>query len=763
MNMNHVFTLSIQGSICLSVLIVILSAAVFAVIAYLSFYFFAYKLFKKGSDWGKRAIFLVVISLIGLGIRLLCVLSSQEVTSFESALSYALQTLYATFGVFGFEGQENIGPYEILFFYTTVWVAVSYVVVVFTGLDYSLQSTISLWRPHLGDTKIFIFTKATDESYALAESIAEEYAHKHHIIIFASDENDTFDRKNELHKKIRSSGFLYLTVEKKGTDKEKKSLVDYLHISYRHIHNVKVFAMERDESDRGNETRNTDIIFDDVECLVHRLNKKKYNKYLENCDKHYIRYYIYVNNEINNEFFEQMLKSKVPQGISAEEYNKYKTFFRIKGFSEAELCGHALQTERQKLEIKRIKEYKTFNHFKDDIHRSIVVGFGPNGQASLKNLYIDSTGAAKDNKSPTRFESHIFDINIDSFSAIYEMIHPSIIFNHASKLFEVDEEAKDINLEKIKEAYSDPKFKDVVKEMNFPVYTFYNQDIKGNGILKEVSKKCLEGEINSIIISMGRDELNIELVNSLLKELRQHLYSSESFTKGSWQLDIFVNLRQEHAENRLFWSNSLEENIHPGINVIPYGGYKEMFTFENIISDAAWIKSNKTYQSIDNASKDNECLQDYHKFGEREKEAIKLLQDLSKVNEGEHYVSSSYERDSSLYAHLFYAYYRAYFDAHEGEDLQKIYDYLSNIEHLRWNRYIIANGFMYSANFKSKVDAEKIAKEQLYSDETKARRLYNRDFVKLHGDLVPTHFLSEFAILYDYMNVLAARSELEIK
>ena len=270
-------TASRELNIVLAVLISLGSIVVFAIVAYLSFYFFAYKMLRKRSDWGKRAFFLILVSLIGLAIRLVCILSA-GVHTFQDYLTYSVQTIYATIGVFSFEGQENTGLYDFLYFYATLWVAVTYVVVIFTGFNYSLQSRIALSLPKRKNTEFYIFTRVTDESYALAEGI-EEHCRSKNIpfrIIFASDEIDTFDPKNELHKKIRSSGYYFVSIEKKASEKEKKPIIDSLGIKYWRLSKVRIFAMERDESDRGNEIRNTDIIFDDVDCMI-----KKYSRFIQ--------------------------------------------------------------------------------------------------------------------------------------------------------------------------------------------------------------------------------------------------------------------------------------------------------------------------------------------------------------------------------------------------------------------------------------------------------------------------------------------------
>ena len=117
-NLSILLTGSREWDIVLSVLISMASIILFAVIAYLTFYFFAYKMLRKRSDWGKRAFFLILVSLLGLAIRMICVLS-KGVHTFQEYLTFSVQTIYATIGVFSFEGQENPGLYDLLYFYAT--------------------------------------------------------------------------------------------------------------------------------------------------------------------------------------------------------------------------------------------------------------------------------------------------------------------------------------------------------------------------------------------------------------------------------------------------------------------------------------------------------------------------------------------------------------------------------------------------------------------------------------------------------------------
>ena len=777
-------TLSREWSIVLAVLISLGSIVVFAVIAYLTFYFFAYKMMRKRSDWGKRAFFLILVSLIGLAIRLVCILSA-GVHTFQDYLTYSVQTIYATIGVFSFEGQENTGLYDFLYFYATLWVAVTYVVVIFTGFNYSLQSRIALSLPKSKKTQFFIFTKVTDESYALAEGIERYYGKRKSIkIIFASDEIDTFDAKNELHKKIRSSGYYFVSIEKKASDKEKKPIIDSLGIKYWRLPNVRIFAMERDENDRGHEIRNSDIIFDDIECMIEKYNKKiscmKNDRYSQkskdiyNINMHYIQYFIYVNNEVNSEFFDEMLKDKMPDDITAEKYQKiYKRFFRIKGFSEAQLSGLSLLKKRQEIESKRILESKEINANKDSIHRALVIGFGPNGQASLKNLYLDSASVLDGKDINARFEAHILDKNIESYAGVYELSHPSIIFNHGHEFLKVD--SKNINLACIENAY---KSRSIIEEMNFPVFNFYDIDCKGEGILELIIEKCKKGFFNSVIISMGTDDRNIELANALLRNIRQSVYDDIEYKEHPWKLDIYINLREENAYKRLYWNSKLEASAHPGINVAPYGDYQNMFTFENIISDEYWIKTSGIYNTLfdayyvaynDYANKNNrelldagKLIMDIDRYGENEGMILNWLKDNFKI-ENFSYNPSSYSRESSIYAHLFYKYYKAYFDSFgtqvDADNKQKMYDHCAEIEHVRWNRFIIMSGFIFSKNAKSDLDREAIDANQLYAH-SEGRRAYSRECIKIHTDIVPTTPTVRFdkqKFGYDYMNVLAAQ------
>ena len=764
-SMSSLFTLltgSREGDISLAVIISLTSIAVFAIVAYLTFYFFAYKMMRKRSDWGKRAFFLILVSVIGLGVRFVCVLS-KGVHSFQEYLTFSVQTIYATIGVFSFEGQENPGLYDLLYFYATLWVAVTYVVVIFTGFNYSLQSRIALSLPKSPKTEFYIFTKVTDESYALAVGI-EKRCRKDKIpfkIIFASDEIDTFDAKKELHKKIRSSGYYFVSIEKKASDKEKKPIIDSLGIKCWRLSKVHIFAMERDESNRGNETRNSDIIFDDIGHMIEKLKDKRFAHLINEPQKYYIQYFIYVNNEINSEFFTEMLRSKLPEGTTAQKYEQlYQKFFRVKGFSEAQLCGISLLKKREELEVERIKQNLIVNKTKDDVRRALVIGFGPNGQASLKNLYIDSNTVCKDGVTASGFEAHILDRNINSFSGVYELSHPSIIFRHGKEFLKP--EGKEINLSAIKDAYQKDfgnKSNVIIKKLNFPVFNFYEIDCKGEGILEQIADKCKEGYFNSVIISMGNDERNIELSNALLRYLRQYVYGNEKYSDSPLQLDIFINLREENAEKRLLWNSLIEKSIHPGLNVVAYGDYRNMFTYDNIVSDERWIFTNNVYNALANIynTAGPNVIKQIKQYGLNEDECIKILSKQN-IETAFIYDFSNYNRESSNYAFYFYRYYVAYYDACVDKiDKQKIYDYLASIEHVRWNRFVIISGFIYSSNLDSSTNTEDIANYALYSKVAKARMKYSKEFVRIHKDIVPTDLLTDEIFGYDYMNVLAAR------
>ena len=305
--------------------------------------------------------------------------------------------------------------------------------------------------------------------------------------------------------------------------------------------------------------------------------------------------------------------------------------------------------------------------------------------------------------------------------------------------------------------------------MNFPKFYFYDIDCKGQGILEDIVKKCSERVFNSIIISMGNDERNIELANALLRFIRQIAYDDLDYKDHKLQLDIFVNLREDNAEKRLNWNTKLEKELHPGINVIPYGDYANMFTYANIISDEQWRKTTGIYATLSDAYNleidertgqaqivVKNTLLDIDHYGDNEPLLLQFLKDKFSV-ENFDYISSSYNRESSIYAHSFYPYHKACFDSYESLDnvqKQAVYTYLASVEHIRWNRFMIMRGYIYSRNTNDNQDTSIISEIML----NKGRKQYNKEVVRIHTDIVPTDEIAKSQVTfgYDYMNVLAA-------
>lgn len=234
----------------------------------------------------------------------------------------------------------------------------------------------------------------------------------------------------------------------------------------------------------------------------------------------------------------------------------------------------------------------------------------------------------------------------------------------------------------------------------------------------------------AFIISLGNDESNITMANALIDDIRHEYTRNDKETK-LFKQTIYVNLRDERNNARLIYSAYDSRYL----TVIPFGSSADMYSYENVIDSNEVIQYHTSYSYL---TKENyeQTFKDY--LGEVEAKPVCGASDAGcKSGTGADlkivtYFNPYKSDDSSLYGQLCGNYeniqlkYRTYLNMRRwfncnmferqsntaSSDFAEFFNQyykkkgnklsaadfllLSAIEHTRWNRFHISNGWIYA-------------------------------------------------------------------
>lgn len=620
---------------------------------------------RKKSKKHAEAKFIIWSFIIVLFIHLICVNTvaylsfscTKESPDWLSFANQGLKEIFALLGGLTFEGQnfEFEKPSDIVecicsivYFISIAWLAITNAILIVLGFSHTIYSELRVvslkFKTHYKPTsnmKIYIFPYASKESLILANNIykdAEKHKNKNDLkkirIIFSSDELEPFDKDNEIHNEIEQRDYLYIPLPKKDFKKRESVVKNLLGKKiFKKIQNNEVclFALKTDENEEGFETKNNDIIFDDIDLLLKELitefQKKSCNKtndfgndFLKYCGYDFnnnkfifdenplmINYFLLSNHELNFEFYENKLKQTFHNNFSNTKVFKYDSkvpIFNLTVLNEALMTGEDLIKEfiykNDKDKISTITKDENGSiciNYSEGGHKVLVIGFGQTGQKALEHLYLISNGGKLEDDMfvPTQFYVEVIDTNIDEKLSSYIATHPSFIFKEG----EIDAELKyeDECFKSLKERYSDYNdFKKIDKYMAFPKVFYKKQNYNEPDFLKTMNDICIN-KYNSIIIALGNDEQNIKCANSIIQSLRQSI----NF-KNQKEISIFVHIKDHNNELRLnddhkyFDYNNIEHLSK--INIYKFGTLDNIYStriFGSEDAKNAYMRYEQTY------------------------------------------------------------------------------------------------------------------------------------------------------------------------
>ncbi len=681
--------------------------------------------------------------------------------------------------------------WQILYYGALAYAGITMLVVTSTCVSYEVYSFFKVGCFLRKFEVVYIFTDVTEESVIMAMDIEDKEKtlrrHNKYAIIFMSNELESFDRKNELHSEIMDRGYIYWSYGKVG-DKEKEiSLIKKLNYSQRNCAKrdkgrdrhkmVHIFAMSNDEKLCAAENRNSDAIFNDIYSVM-----LDYCKCLKNKDTNNIptvvNYYLLTHGDINYEFYNTRISEIVDSffekygiqdaevictdGSKSTKKHQILRYIQLHILSEARLTGDDLVNrwqsgflqngEKENHDLYRASTMPTNNN----VYRLAVFGFGKTGQYALKSIFVATSNVTKEGGKyrSAQFLADVYDVGADKRSGEFSYTHPLFLCkvdgdDHTpltdDQLIEWGKNASNDALDYIylraKESPQNMDRNQVWEDMAFPIIDYHRVSCLRQDFMNKIDSSLgifdkASIHYNSFVVSMGNDEDNLIMANILIDDFKH-----EILLKGKPQgcsdddvITIFVHIRDEKNTHRLNWSKWDDVLFSKCFKVITFGCRENIWSYNNIIKDENASMYNYMYNVKSHAM---EIERGSNNVLTPNEQAI--MQSLSKGDDAWIAIAkqdelrkdlwlniNSFTKESNRSAFSFALNYRYVNEFEERE-------YCERVEHLRWNRFHMANGWIYAEYGKSE----------------KAFRRHNKE----HTCLCPYDMLDEWIQAYDLVNV----------
>ena len=619
-----------------------------------------------------------------------------------------------------------------------------------------------------------------------------------YLIVFTSDRLDPFDRKNEMHREIMCNGYYYYSY-KNNRPREGSSILKILGLKSSfdedavYKKEVHIFALKNDKELRAAEEDNSDLLFKDIEATLNDFtincveettekgedDKRKTRKKADKKNSYVglpcvLKYYVLSNRSVNYQFFIRMLNKCVPEESS-------RRFFQINILNEAVLSARDMIERLKSYYIKQrnVKEWenylKAFSLNEKNAYRTCILGFGDKGEQAMKQLYMHecvnmldfSKGAGviygeEENrgKNPKKFIADVYDTRMDELSGKFSYAHPLYACLNESGI-----EDENIIYENAKKSYvssypadkkDDPeKYFD---NMHLPIVVFRNKSCFGLGFMKNIDEDFAGAHVvqarnyRSFVVTLGDDNKNISMANLLLDDFKHELSELRKKQSGDNPAPagnikgpcgvpkiLFVSIRNEKNISRINWSSNDEKEYENDLIVIPFGCRTNVWSCKMISDDKA-AKYNWAYNQACGMVSE---IENGHPINYEQ-----LYARLIRVNiDPKEYLSLWYgkvdcfkQESNRMVSDFVFNNYFAIQKNKEARDwsLENDTD-LSQLEHIRWNRFHINNGW----TFFPYVQDEKARKEE----------------IKEHRYLCPFDELGDGTKAYDKVNIYISQEQ----
>lgn len=720
---------------------------------------------------------IAIAMVLCLVLRLSVVISLGIPDTVESGIAAGFYVIYSAIGGLSFEGVDAVADLAVApilqcFYYgAIVYAAVITLLIISTGVSYELFSFVAMRNPFKRYGAIYIFTDTSEESILLAKDIELHYASRRGkencAIVFMGNEMEPFDRKNENHRIIMNHGYFYWSYGKRKNKQSEKSLMRLIpfataclkkDLGWNHNRILHIFALKNDSKLNADESKNSDIIFDDMFSVLQDCYRKDAS--LNQLFNHRIVFNYYLaTSSINYEFYrmksEEIVRTFLLEKCKCDSEMVNKCIdaillcFQIKILNEAKLAA-----ENMMIELKKEKSAEKCILFRmpdeNNVYRAAVFGFGKKGQYAMKELFIETAFLKVDedgNFFASTFIADTYDKEMREKSGEFAYKHPMFfckksdvldpsgdvltwmqnvtsdaheaLFREAEKRTRTERD--DVCVEKVREV--------VRKAMGYPAVIMheascFDKDFMG-GVDGKLGSPC-DKNVNyrSFIITLGADELNLSYANMLIDDFKHEILLNGA-PSGIGRKIIFVDIRDEKNVQRLNWSAEDREYFSGSLLVVPFGCREKIWTYSMILDDELEGLYHYIYNLVSNQKNGEEVGKNLQSLAEIDGETLRLQRDAWLT-------VSPFEKESNRSANSFGVNFQANNDPISEEEVR--------LEHLRWNRFYMSHGWIYAS----------------YEESEKRFRRHNRE----HTCLCPDEMMDKSKRIYDKYNVYLGKTDL---
>lgn len=626
---------------------------------------------------------------------------------------------------------------------------------------YSLvRLTIERFSPALQkNTDIYVFSNVTSESLALAKSIKQKNIAKKrkNLIVFSGPNIEPFDRREAVFIDLIQGGFLYLPIRQKERQSLFKRLGLLLNNHQLFIHSkpssrLSFFAMAIREDDHGFvelEEENTKTVFTEVKNIL--------LSYPHPRNLPVIDFYILTTLKIDYQSIDSRLE-ELSLTIFPEAVSKNETLETLKRHLQIHLINEADLTacNFSKIRTAAIQKHVAMNEpnreslFQDIAqddgkYQVLVLGFGEIGKRALHQLYVD-TAYVTPSKEEIQFNAVVIDEKINDYIGLYRLENPLFVvetldegdlFSQDTPIRELFDKEKAPFTQKIKsrKEYLNNKYYHGLKGIGpkFPTIACFQENCSSTRFVNLLDK--VTGSIvsprppfNTIIISLGSDLANVRHANTLINDIRNEFILHN--TEPRQIMTIAVHVRNKDFNHFIHWTEK-DKAKYPTLKVIIFGNAQAIYHINEIAFSNVEKNINYGYSCIYNFTNKNTGVVDekqsleasFNHFISILKKEIGEHDSFEKLNRslmqwlknnvgitGANYLPvrekawcecSELNKVSNRQVLFFSETMKAIYQ-HPHKDLPtgliSELMYYANVEHIRWTRFFIANGYIYKAS-----------------------------------------------------------------
>lgn len=232
-----------------------------------------------------------------------------------------------------------------------------------------------------------------------------------------------------------------------------------------------------------------------------------------------------------------------------------------------------------------------------EVKRILSLGFGDTARKTIGGLYVNNDG---------NMIVDVIDSRASSIMGGYMRSHPSVLCMRSKSPYSFKvKHGKIPNV--VKKADSDKWW--MYGYNNLLVVNYAELDGTGDTAAKYIDDSfgnrdpAQKENYDAFIIALGDDELNLDCFRNVMSDIRRELIdlaagNGVDAIDPTKKLTIFVHLREKGNAARLYWDDTWDKELSPhlkNIRVKPYGAREDVYTYDEIVSDAEAIKMNYEY------------------------------------------------------------------------------------------------------------------------------------------------------------------------